>query len=75
MKFKISVIIEAENLISANSKFMEFTNGKLEAKQITRLPTTETRMKLRKKIESLLSKMDSDIVNAIFSNEDYSLSL
>lgn len=75
MRFKISVIIEAENMISANSKFMEITNSKLEVKQITKLPTVETRMKLKKRLESLLSKVDSDIVNSIFSNEDYSLSL
>ncbi len=75
MRFKVSVIIEAENMVSANSKFMEITNGKLEVKQITKLPTVETRMRLRKRLESLLSKVDTDIVNSIFSNEDYSLSL
>lgn len=72
-RFRISVIIEAENMVSADAKFKEITGNGIEVKQITRLPTVESRMRIKKKIENVLGKLDTDILETLYNDEDYAL--
>lgn len=68
-RFRISVIIEAENMVSADAKFKEITKNSIEATQITMLPQREIIERLKKKLgKAVLESLDMDLLEALFGS-------
>lgn len=62
-------------MVSADAKFNEITKNGIEAKQITRLPTREMVIKLKKHLESVpIGKLDEALLEALFL-DDFALGL